>query len=95
MQIIETISGATENTVVYEDNKGVRHAIACPKVVSVQQMLDGIAKAEKAVEPAPKKPVAEKSPNKAPSALPSGPKAEETIRTARPVNTPKQRYENR
>ena len=38
MKIIETIEGATENTVVYEDGNGARVAVTRPKIVSIEQI---------------------------------------------------------
>ena len=58
MKIIETIAGAAENTVVYEDASGARVAVTRPKIVSVSQIVAEIeASSARPVKPEEKKPV--------------------------------------
>ncbi len=91
MKIIETIEGAAENTVVYEDESGARVAVTRPKIVSVRQIVAEIESAPaKTIKTEDKKPVhveeqaiPENSPDRGPDPSPN---AEES---AGDTNTPK------
>ena len=80
MKIIETIEGAAENTVVYEDESGARVAVTRPKIVSVRQIVAEIesspsAKTVKTEDKKPvhveEQPVPENSPDRGPDPSPT------------------------
>ena len=91
MKIIETIEGAAENTVVYEDESGARVAVTRPKIVSVRQIVAEIESSsarsvktdEKKPVPSEEQAIPENIPDKAPD--PSS----NAGGTGRDTNTPK------
>ena len=89
MKIIETIEGAAENTVVYEDESGARVAVTRPKIVSVRQIVAEIESSsarpvkteERKPVPAEEQPIPENSPDRGPDPSPN---AEDGAGEARP-----------
>ena len=54
MKILETIEGASENTVVYENSAGEVISVSRPKIFTLEQMIAQIAAKEKKSSPSPK-----------------------------------------
>ena len=92
MKIIETIEGAAENTVVYEDESGARVAVTRPKIVSVRQIVAEIESSSPArtIKTGEKKPVPSEEqaiPENIPDKAPDPPS--NAGGTGRDTNTPK------
>lgn len=88
-KLIQTIEGATENTVVYLDDNGAAVSVSRPKIISLDTILSEIgfdvpekkkrAKkgSGKAAEPEKESPKPDNIANKASDALSDAPKTEE------------------
>lgn len=69
MKIRETIEGASENTVVYENSAGEVISVSRPKIFTLEQMIAQIEAKEKKSAPSPKGKLPKESP--APDQTPS------------------------
>ncbi len=62
MKIRETIEGASENTVVYENSAGEVISVSRPKIFTLEQMISEIEAKEKKSAPSPKGKLPKESP---------------------------------
>lgn len=86
IKIIETIRGAGENTLIYEDEAGNRKAVTRPNIVSIEQIIEEIESgskknAKKPAETKVRETVPENTPNVAPSGAPDAAEPEQGVNT--------------